>query len=74
LCKPLRAFIFAYPALAKVHLEQALVDPSFPSSNVDDKAKRMFLAKLLGLRGSKQTVVVVKEFWALCKGTVTSFV
>ena len=38
-----------------------------------EKEKRVFAAKVLGLRGGRQTVVVVKEFWALCKGTVTSF-
>ncbi|KAG9700231.1 ARM repeat-containing protein, partial [Aureobasidium melanogenum] len=73
LCKPLRALIFSQPGLAKQHLEAALLDPSFPSTNVGEKEKRVFVAKVLGLRGGRQTVVVVKEFWALCKGTVTSF-
>ncbi|KAH0354519.1 ARM repeat-containing protein, partial [Aureobasidium melanogenum] len=73
LCKPLRALVFSQPGLAKQHLEQALLDPSFPSTNVEEKEKRVFAAKVLGLRGGRQTVVVVKEFWALCKGTVTSF-
>ncbi|KAG9944153.1 ARM repeat-containing protein, partial [Aureobasidium melanogenum] len=73
LCKPLRALVFSQPGLAKQHLEAALLDPSFPSTNVGEKEKRVFVAKVLGLRGGRQTVVVVKEFWALCKGTVTSF-
>jgi hypothetical protein len=73
LCKPLRALVFSQPGLAKQHLEAALLDPGFPSTNVGEKEKRVFGAKVLGLRGGRQTVVVVKEFWALCKGTVTSF-
>ncbi|THV76994.1 ARM repeat-containing protein [Aureobasidium pullulans] len=73
LCKPLRALVFSQPGLAKAHLEEGLMDPQFPSTNVGEKEKRVFLAKVLGLRGGRQTVVVVKEFWALCKGTVTSF-
>lgn len=73
LCKPLRALVFSQPRLAKAHLEEGLMDPQFPSTNVGEKEKRVFLAKVLGLRGGRQTVVVVKEFWALCKGTVTSF-
>ncbi|KAG9845040.1 ARM repeat-containing protein, partial [Aureobasidium melanogenum] len=73
LCKPLRALVFSQPGLAKQHLEEALLDANFPSINVGEKEKRVFVAKVLGLRGGRQTVVVVKEFWALCKGTVTSF-
>ncbi|KAI4715673.1 ARM repeat-containing protein [Aureobasidium sp. EXF-10727] len=73
LCKPLRALVFSQPGLAKQHLEDALLDAGFPSTNVGEKEKRVFVAKVLGLRGGRQTVVVVKEFWALCKGTVTSF-
>ncbi|KEQ71117.1 ARM repeat-containing protein [Aureobasidium namibiae CBS 147.97] len=73
LCKPLRALVFSQPGLAKQHLEASLLDPGFPSTNVGEKEKRVFAAKVLGLRGGRQTVVVVKEFWALCKGTVTSF-
>ncbi|KAG9596292.1 ARM repeat-containing protein, partial [Aureobasidium melanogenum] len=73
LCKPLRALVFSQPGLAKQHLEEALLDANFPSTNAGEKEKRVFVAKVLGLRGGRQTVVVVKEFWALCKGTVTSF-
>ena len=73
LCKPLRALVFSQPGLAKQHLEASLLDAGFPSTNVGEKEKRVFAAKVLGLRGGRQTVVVVKEFWALCKGTVTSF-
>ncbi|KAG9853919.1 ARM repeat-containing protein, partial [Aureobasidium melanogenum] len=73
LCKPLRALVFSQPGLAKQCLEEALLDANFPSTNVGEKEKRVFVAKVLGLRGGRQTVVVVKEFWALCKGTVTSF-
>ncbi|KAI5272802.1 ARM repeat-containing protein [Aureobasidium subglaciale] len=73
LCKPLRALVFSQPGLAKPQLEAALMDGGFPSSNVGEKEKRVFLTKVLGLRGGRQTVVVAKEFWAACKGTVTSF-
>lgn len=72
ICKPLRSFIFTQPA-AKRHLEQALISPHFPSQKVIDADKRVFLQKVTMLRGGRQTNVVVKEFWAVCKGTVSSF-
>lgn len=39
----------------------------------EKQTKRVFVAKVLACRGNKQTNVVVREFWALCKGTVSSF-
>lgn len=73
LCKPLRAFIFGQPG-AKGYLEAALLNvQTAEGSNVSEQDKRMFLQKVVGLRGGRQTNVVVREFWASCKGTVSSF-
>lgn len=76
LCKPLRAFVFGQPG-AKGHLENALMGVVVAAGDggnlVGEQEKRVFLQKVVGLRGGRQTGVVVREFWALCKGTVSSF-
>jgi len=78
LCKPLRAFIFGVPN-AKKYLEEALIESGTAHrlastiAGLDEKEIRMFLSKIVGLRGGKQTTTVVREFWARCKGTVSRF-
>ena len=49
------------------------MDDKFESLAIDGRERRMFLAKVMSLRGNRQTNVVVKEFWATCKGTVSKF-
>lgn len=74
LCKPLRAFIFGIPN-AKKYLEDAVAQMDNEATNgpVDKNERRIFLVKLVALRGSRQTNTVVREYWAKCKGTVSSF-
>lgn len=81
LCKPLRAFVFSVPN-ARRYLEEAVVsdeaDAQFVqlaagTSLVSIGERRVFVAKVIGLRGSKQTLTIVREFWAKCKGTVSQF-
>lgn len=72
ICKALRAFVFTQPS-AKRLLEEAMNGSQFPSTGVSASDKRTFSQKLAMLRGGKQTNAVVKEFWALCKGTVSSY-
>lgn len=86
LCKPLRAFVFGLPN-AKAYLEDALggdagkgvgnggngVGVVGGEGTITLVEKRVFLKKVLALRGSRQTNVVVREFWAKCKGTVSRF-
>lgn len=40
---------------------------------VSETDKRVFLKKIIALRGGKQTNIVVREFWAKCKGTVSRY-
>ncbi|GAB7347732.1 hypothetical protein MBLNU459_g5284t1 [Dothideomycetes sp. NU459] len=85
LCKPLRAFVFGQPG-ARGFLEHALGQVVLGGDSNDagggggggggavgESEKRVFLQKVVALRGGRQTNVVVREFWALCKGTVSSF-
>lgn len=75
----LRAFVSSRGQLARPYLEQAMSNnPMIPSpaqqgDGVSDSDKKAFLQKIVLLRGNLQTNNVVKEFWAACKGTVTSF-
>jgi len=68
LAEPLMKMIFREP-MAKKWIEAALFSVAFPSSRASETDKRKFLAQLSSLRGGKQTKVVVKEFWLLCRGT-----
>lgn len=81
LCKPLRAFVFSVPN-ARGHLENALLSSEVEgvfaglaagTANVSQMERRMFVAQVMGLRGSKVTNGKAKEFWAKCKGTVSQF-
>ena len=69
--KVIRAMISYYGAW-KPAFEQALFSPGFPSSRVSEEDKRVFLSKLVMLRGGRKTNEVVQQFWASCKGTVAS--
>ncbi|XMA12621.1 hypothetical protein WAI453_005412 [Rhynchosporium graminicola] len=54
---------------AKAWFEAALFDASFPSEKVTTGEKKVFLAKIMNLRGAKGTNQVVREFWLLCRGS-----
>lgn len=68
LADPLKKMVFAQPK-AKQWLSDALYSKTFPSSKVGDVEKRTFLQQVMGLRGSKKTNQIVKEFWMVCRGT-----
>lgn len=54
---------------SKIWLEAALFRDTFPSVKVSDGDKRVFLQKIINLRGAKTTNQVVKDFWLACKGS-----
>ena len=65
---PLKKLVFAEPR-AKAWLSDALQSGSFISDKVDSTARRLWLQKIMGLRGGAQTNSAVKEFWMICHGT-----
>lgn len=79
LCEVLKKFIFKHPGVARTHLANALDslggDASLQqaggvsgASAVSKEDRDRFLAKILSLRGSKNTNTVVREFWISCMG------
>jgi len=71
IAKVMRSCIVATGPLAKSLFEQSLTN--FTSPNITDTDKRNFIQKILMLRGGKGSTDVIKEFWAKCKGTISSF-
>lgn len=51
-------------------LEAALCREDFPGNKcVGETEKMLFLKKVVGLRGARQTNQVVREFWMACRGS-----
>lgn len=74
LCEPLKALVSTQPS-SKAWLEAALtqISPANPSAN-DEAEKRRFVASLAGVRGdTRKTRDLVKDFYAVCRGTVPSY-
>ncbi|GAB7343755.1 hypothetical protein MBLNU457_1730t1 [Dothideomycetes sp. NU457] len=72
LAKVLRSFVHTQ-VRAKMLLEQALAALEVQGSKAGEAEKRTFVQKVAMLRGGRQTNEVVKQFWAVCRGTVGSF-
>jgi hypothetical protein len=72
LSEPLRKLVICDKS-AKQWIEAALNDPLFPSNKLEAQQKRIFLQKLISLRGSKGTHVVVKQFWLDCRGSLFQY-
>ena len=70
---PLRKLISAEPR-AKAWLSDALQSGSFTSDKVDLTARRLWLQKIMGLRGGAATNSAVKELWMSCRGTNMDYV
>lgn len=68
LSDPLKKLVTNQPA-AQAWLEQALFDESFPSTLVTAEDKMVFLKKIIGLRGARQTNHLIREFWLSCRGS-----
>ena len=65
---PLKKLIFAQPR-AKRWLSEALNSTSFVSDKISSTEKRVWLEKVMGLRGGAATNKAVKELWMSCWGT-----
>lgn len=72
LAGPLKKLVFARPQ-AKQWLSAALDHPNFPSQKVDATQKRLWLQKVMSLRGSRKTNNEVKDFWIACRGPASNF-
>ncbi|KAF6223554.1 hypothetical protein HO133_000397 [Letharia lupina] len=67
LAEPLKKLIFAQPQ-AKMWLSNALSSEDFPSQKVGSTEKRIWLQKIINLRGARATNSAVKDFWIACRG------
>ena len=65
---PLKKLVFAQPQ-AKQWLADALSSTSFVSDKIGYTEKRVWLQKIMSLRGGARTNQVVREFWMTCRGT-----
>lgn len=72
LVEPLKRTVFSQPS-AKSWLSMALYNDNFPSQRVDGVAKRMWLTKIMNLRGAKATNAAVRDFWIQCRGPEFSY-
>ncbi|KZF19191.1 ARM repeat-containing protein [Xylona heveae TC161] len=68
LAEPLKKLVFKQPR-AKTWLEGALYGDAFPSDKVDQKERRIWLQKVMSLRGSRNTNQLVRELWIASRGT-----
>lgn len=60
---------------AQQWLQAALFREDFPGNKcVGAEEKMLFLKKVVGLRGARQTNVVVREFWMACRGSNFAYV
>ncbi|KAI9772601.1 MAG: hypothetical protein M1835_006254 [Candelina submexicana] len=71
--EPLKKLISVQPS-AKRWLEDSLSREDFPSTKVDAATKRIWLQKVMKLRGAKGTNQAVKDFWIACRGTNMSYI
>ncbi len=72
LAESLKKLIFAQPQ-AKQWISAALEHPNFPSKKITAAQKRIWLQKVMNLRGARKTNNEVKDFWVLCRGPESNF-
>ncbi|KAI9677472.1 MAG: hypothetical protein M1817_006426 [Caeruleum heppii] len=68
IAEPLKKMIFKH-AGSRAWLEAALAQPSFSSAKVNETEKRLFLQRLMSLRGARPTNSLIRDFWLMCRGT-----
>uniref|UniRef100_A0A060TCL7 ARAD1D43736p n=1 Tax=Blastobotrys adeninivorans TaxID=409370 RepID=A0A060TCL7_BLAAD len=66
----IKKMVFKHPMLSREWFHKYLVDePTTPAvGRRDQKSSEDFIAKLFHLRGSRETKMVVKDFWLGCRG------
>jgi len=65
---PLKKLI-VWQVRAKTWLETALFESNGQESKVGESERRIFLQKIISLRGARQTNSVVRDFWLACRGS-----
>ncbi|KAA8911147.1 armadillo-type protein [Sphaerosporella brunnea] len=74
IAEPLRKLVTRH-VRCKSWLTEALKPAGFPTANVNEKDKRLFVEKIMCLRGKRQaTNQVAKEFWLKARGTEFAYV
>jgi hypothetical protein len=72
-CKPIKALLL-HQRGTQLWLQQALTDPSFPSTRVSMDRRAQFLRMISSTRSDGRKLKdIIRAFWAECMGTVTSF-
>lgn len=71
--KPIKALLL-HRKSSQQWLQQALVDPSFPSTRVSMDRRAQFLRMVSSTRSdARKLKEIIRAFWAECMGTVASF-
>lgn len=65
----LRKYIYKHPMDAKHNIEAFFTNPETKPKKASDQDVKIFVAKIINLRGQKLTDSVVKEFWVTCSGS-----
>ncbi|KXX78656.1 Importin-13 [Madurella mycetomatis] len=73
LCEPLKKLVTQQVG-AQAWLERALFEEGFPGQRVSGEERAVWLRKVVGLRGARQTNHVVREFWLACRGSNFTYV
>ena len=68
LADPLRKLV-TRQVRSKMWLTEALKPEGFPTENLGERDKRLFVEKVMTLRGKSGTNQVAKEFWLMARGT-----
>ncbi|CEJ81327.1 hypothetical protein VHEMI01460 [[Torrubiella] hemipterigena] len=68
LTEPLKKLVSRH-IKSKIWLGTAMNHDSFPSKRVTEEEKATFVRKVIGLRGSRATNQLVREFWLSCRGS-----
>ena len=72
-CKPIKALLLHQKG-TQAWLQQALVDPSFPSTRVTMERRAQFLRMVSSTRSDGRKLKdIIRTFWAECMGTVASY-
>jgi len=73
LTEPLRKLV-TRSVRCKTWLTEALRPSGFPTQNTSDTDKKLFVEKVMSLRGKRGTNQVAKEFWLKARGTEFAYV
>lgn len=75
ICEPLKALLLHQPGV-QGWLQQAILGETFPAvdANVGQQQRNLFFRQVIATRGDGNKIRnLVRQFWAACRGTVTSY-